>query len=75
MEELCDEVEILLMAEDESVHDELVAQRSQLDKRRSHDDSTCQNLMIINNAILKSSRFCGTEAQTGVCCFVCILLW
>ena len=79
MEELQDEVEILLdfLAEDESVHEELVEQLSELDKMMTSYEMT---LLLSepydhNNAILEIHPGSGgTEAQDwGICCFVCIL--
>lgn len=79
MEEVQDEVEILLdfLAEDESVHDELVEQLSELDKMMTSYEMT---LLLSepydhNNAILEIHPGSGgTEAQDWViCCFVCTL--
>ena len=81
MEELQDEVEILLdfLAEDESVHEELVEQLSELDKMMTSYEMT---LLLSepydhNNAILEIHPGSGgTEAQDlgAICYFVCILV-
>ena len=79
MEELQDEVEILLdfLAEDESVHEELVTQLSELDKMMTSYEMT---LLLSepydhNNAILESIQDPVVQRlKTGViCCFVCTL--